>query len=156
MLQTIVEDDKRGRVMSLYTMAFMGMAPFGSILGGALADHTGVAMTFFVGGGACLLGAADFWPANSRTATDGFANLPSQSELSSRLRSAYRTLPGYSEPMVVRLTISLTCPPYSIAVWGSVFQRAQASSRADLSPVWAHILICRLYPNAVKPEIAPL
>jgi MFS family permease len=59
-LQTIVDDDKRGRVMSLYTMAFMGMAPFGSILGGALAHHTGVAMTFFVGGGACLLGAADF------------------------------------------------------------------------------------------------
>jgi MFS family permease len=59
-LQTIVDDDKRGRVMSLYTMAFMGLAPFGSILGGALAHHTGVALTFMLGGGACILGAMDF------------------------------------------------------------------------------------------------
>jgi len=59
-LQTIVDDDKRGRVMSLYTMAFMGMAPFGSILGGALADHIGVPMTFLVGGIACIGGALLF------------------------------------------------------------------------------------------------
>jgi MFS family permease len=46
--------------MSLYTMAFMGMAPFGSILGGALADHIGVPMTFLVGGIACIGGALLF------------------------------------------------------------------------------------------------
>ena len=41
-LQTIVEDDKRGRVMSFYTMAFLGVAPLGSLLGGALAGRWGV------------------------------------------------------------------------------------------------------------------
>ena len=59
-LQTIVDDDKRGRVMSLYTMAFMGMAPFGSILGGALAHHIGVPMTFMIGGTFCIAGAVVF------------------------------------------------------------------------------------------------
>ena len=37
-LQTIVDEDKRGRVMSFYTMAFFGTAPFGSLLAGALAE----------------------------------------------------------------------------------------------------------------------
>ena len=37
-LQTIVEEDKRGRVMSFYTMAFMGLSPFGSLFSGVLAD----------------------------------------------------------------------------------------------------------------------
>jgi MFS family permease len=59
-LQTIVDDDKRGRVMSLYTMAFLGMAPFGSILGGALAHHAGVQTTFALGGVICLGGALFF------------------------------------------------------------------------------------------------
>ncbi|MCW8133164.1 MAG: MFS transporter [Planctomycetota bacterium] len=40
-LQTIVEDDKRGRVLSFFTTSFMGMAPFGSLLGGYLAGHLG-------------------------------------------------------------------------------------------------------------------
>jgi MFS family permease len=59
-LQTIVDDDKRGRVMSLYTMAFMGMAPFGSILGGALAHRIGVPATFVIGGAASIVGALLF------------------------------------------------------------------------------------------------
>lgn len=59
-LQTIVDDDKRGRVMSLYTMAVMGMAPFGSILGGAIAHRIGVPATFVIGGAACICGALLF------------------------------------------------------------------------------------------------
>jgi MFS family permease len=59
-LQTIVDDDKRGRVMSLYTMAVMGMTPFGSILGGALAHVIGVPTTFFIGGAICVGGAILF------------------------------------------------------------------------------------------------
>jgi len=55
-LQTIVEDDKRGRVMSLYTMAFMGMAPFGSLISGALAHRIGVQMTMLCGGVLCSVG----------------------------------------------------------------------------------------------------
>lgn len=57
LLQTMVDDDKRGRVMSLFTMAFMGMAPFGSLLGGGLASHVGGPNTLFVGGISCIIGA---------------------------------------------------------------------------------------------------
>jgi predicted MFS family arabinose efflux permease len=56
-LQTIVDDDKRGRVMSFYTAAFLGMTPFGSLIGGALADALGVSATLGLGGVACVLGA---------------------------------------------------------------------------------------------------
>jgi MFS family permease len=55
-LQTMVDDDKRGRVMSLYVMAFMGMAPFGSLLGGILASRIGAPITLIIGGASCILG----------------------------------------------------------------------------------------------------
>ncbi len=55
-LQTLVEEDKRGRVMSLYTMAFMGMVPFGSLLSGTLADMIGAPGTTMLGGIACIIG----------------------------------------------------------------------------------------------------
>ena len=56
-LQTIVEDDKRGRVMSFYSMAAMGMTPFGSLLAGTLSEIIGPANTVLVGGASCLMGA---------------------------------------------------------------------------------------------------
>jgi MFS family permease len=56
-LQTMVDDDKRGRVMSLYTMAFMGMAPFGSLVGGSLAGRIGAPNTLIISGASCILGA---------------------------------------------------------------------------------------------------
>jgi MFS family permease len=59
-LQTIVEDDKRGRVMSFYTMAFFGMVPFGSLLAGALANQMGAPHTVMIGGIACLVGSILF------------------------------------------------------------------------------------------------
>lgn len=59
-LQTIVDDDKRGRVMSFYSMAFMGMAPFGSLLAGALANRIGAPATLLLGGALCIAGAAWF------------------------------------------------------------------------------------------------
>jgi MFS family permease len=59
-LQTVVEDDKRGRVMSFYTMAFMGTAPFGSLLLGAVADRVGAAAAIGFGGGACVVAALAF------------------------------------------------------------------------------------------------
>lgn len=49
-LQTIVDDDKRGRVMSLYTAAFLGMSPFGAVAAGWLADRIGIATTLTLGG----------------------------------------------------------------------------------------------------------
>lgn len=53
-LQTIVEDNKRGRVMSLYTMAFLGMYPLGSLLAGVLADVLGTDRAFWISGLVCL------------------------------------------------------------------------------------------------------
>lgn len=55
-LQTIVEEGKRGRMMSFYVMAITGMAPFGSLLAGALASAVGAANTLRIGGSVCLLG----------------------------------------------------------------------------------------------------
>jgi predicted MFS family arabinose efflux permease len=59
-LQTIVDDDKRGRVMSLYMMSFLGSAPLGSLLAGAMADRIGAPDTVLLGGLSCLVGAAWF------------------------------------------------------------------------------------------------
>jgi predicted MFS family arabinose efflux permease len=52
-LQTIVEDDKRGRVMSLYTAAFLGMSPLGAVVAGSIAEYVGVARTLTAGGLCC-------------------------------------------------------------------------------------------------------
>ena len=59
-LQTVVEDDKRGRVMSLFTMSFIGMAPFGSLIAGALANIIGARYTLLIGGTSCLAGGVFF------------------------------------------------------------------------------------------------
>ncbi|MGA2464545.1 MAG: MFS transporter [Thermodesulfobacteriota bacterium] len=59
-LQTIVEEDKRGRIMGFYTMAFMGMVPFGSLLAGTLANNIGAPNTVMIGGVACILGSVLF------------------------------------------------------------------------------------------------
>jgi MFS family permease len=61
MLQTIVDDDKRGRVMSLYAMSFRGIAPFGSLLAGAAAGLIGASLTLIIGGFFCLIGAIYFF-----------------------------------------------------------------------------------------------
>jgi MFS family permease len=55
-IQTVVDEDKRGRMMSLYVMAFMGMAPFGSLAGGSLAARIGASNTLIIGGASCILG----------------------------------------------------------------------------------------------------
>jgi MFS family permease len=60
-LQTIVDDDKRGRIMSLYTMAFLGMAPFGSLLVGSLASNIGAMNTIMINGLVVLCAAFLFW-----------------------------------------------------------------------------------------------
>ena len=60
-IQTIVPEDRRGRVMSYYTVAFVGMAPFGSLLAGWLAHAIGAQATVIVSGVACLAGALWFW-----------------------------------------------------------------------------------------------
>ncbi|HET6934780.1 MAG TPA: MFS transporter, partial [Candidatus Angelobacter sp.] len=59
-LQTITPDDKRGRVMSYYTVAIVGMAPFGSLLSGWLAARIGAPLALAIGGAACVAGAGAF------------------------------------------------------------------------------------------------
>jgi len=58
-LQTIVDEDKRGRVMSFYTLAFIGAAPVGSLLAGALANQIGAVPTVVVCGLLCII--ASLW-----------------------------------------------------------------------------------------------
>ena len=60
LIQTMVPDELRGRVMAVYSMMFMGMAPFGAFFGGALAHHAGAPITVAVGGVACVIGAVWF------------------------------------------------------------------------------------------------
>ena len=59
-IQTIVEEDLRGRVMAFYTMAFLGTAPIGSLIAGVAADRIGPPRTITIGGIACLLAAVWF------------------------------------------------------------------------------------------------
>ncbi|MBX9963494.1 MAG: MFS transporter [Burkholderiales bacterium] len=56
-LQTQVDDQFRGRMISLYVMAFLGLAPFGGLWAGYLADRTGAPVTLAIGGVACLVAA---------------------------------------------------------------------------------------------------
>jgi len=63
LLQTIVVDDKRGRVMSFYSMAFVGSAPFGSLIAGAVAQRVGAPRTLAAGAAGLLAVALVFWRA---------------------------------------------------------------------------------------------
>jgi len=60
-LQTIVDDDKRGRVMSFFAVSFMGVAPFGSLFAGSLASRIGAPDTLVITGLCCILGALLFY-----------------------------------------------------------------------------------------------
>ena len=73
LIQSMVPDQLRGRVMSLYSMMFLGMSPFGSLLAGALADRIGAPVTMAIGGLASCLGGLAFarkWPAMRGPARD--------------------------------------------------------------------------------------
>jgi MFS family permease len=65
LIQTMVPDELRGRVMAVYSMMFMGMAPFGALVAGAVANHIGAPITVALGGLTCLAGSLIFgsrWP----------------------------------------------------------------------------------------------
>jgi MFS family permease len=61
LIQVMVPDALRGRVMAVYSMMFMGMAPIGALLGGALADRLGAPVTVAIGGLASVAGSIWFW-----------------------------------------------------------------------------------------------
>ncbi len=60
LVQAMVPDELRGRVMSVYSMMFMGLAPFGALLAGTLAGYIGSSETVAIGGIACIIGAVIF------------------------------------------------------------------------------------------------
>jgi MFS family permease len=60
LIQAMVPDELRGRVMAVYTMMFMGMAPLGSLFAGAVADRLGAPVTLSIGGVVCMIAAAVF------------------------------------------------------------------------------------------------
>jgi len=60
LLQSMVPGEMRGRVVALYTMMFMGVAPFGAFFAGAIAHHIGAPWTVAIGGVACIAGAIVF------------------------------------------------------------------------------------------------
>ena len=60
LIQAMVPDNLRGRVMAVYSMMFMGMAPIGALVAGSLAHRLGAARTVLLGGAVCIVGAAVF------------------------------------------------------------------------------------------------
>jgi MFS family permease len=60
LIQSMVPDSLRGRVMAVYAMVFMGMAPFGALFAGTAADRIGAPYTVAIGGFGCICGAALF------------------------------------------------------------------------------------------------
>jgi MFS family permease len=60
LIQTLVSDKLRGRVMAVYSMMLLGMAPFGALVAGTLAHHLGAPTTVTLGGSVCILAAAVF------------------------------------------------------------------------------------------------
>ena len=61
LIQSMVPDHLRGRVMGVYSMMLMGMAPFGGLLAGVVADRFGAPTTVAIGGVICLAAAGIFW-----------------------------------------------------------------------------------------------
>lgn len=61
LIQSMVPDELRGRVMAMYSMMFMGMAPFGALFGGSVADRLGAPVAVSMGAVACIGGAFLFW-----------------------------------------------------------------------------------------------
>ncbi len=61
MLQTIADEDKRGRVMSFYAMALMGTTPIGNLLSGTLASGIGIPYTLLISGTITILSGVWLW-----------------------------------------------------------------------------------------------
>jgi MFS family permease len=97
-IQTVVDDDKRGRVMAIYAMAFMGMAPFGSLLAGWIASRLGAPHTIMISGLMSMAGALAF-----------FTRL---GEMRAKVRPVYQRM-GISPEMASGLqsAAALTAPP---------------------------------------------
>lgn len=100
LLQTIVEERMRGRLMSFYAMAFLGTAPFGSLLAGTLAARIGAPMTIALGGGVSVVAAAWFhaklpeWQEGVRPIYERLGIIP---RMASEMREAARRMEPVEE-----------------------------------------------------------
>jgi MFS family permease len=102
LIQTMVPDDLRGRVMSVYSMMFMGMAPFGALLAGAIAHRLGAPITVALGGGVCIVGSLVFgskWPslrseARQLIVAQGMRSGEPPEEMNGQLDALDRRKPG--------------------------------------------------------------
>jgi MFS family permease len=100
-IQTIVDEDKRGRIMSFYTMSFMGTAPFGSLIAGGLADRFGAPFAVMVGGAVCVAGAIVFafqLPAMSRMVRPIYSRMGIIPEIAAGVGSATELTEPPEEP----------------------------------------------------------
>ncbi|MCW8812273.1 MAG: MFS transporter [Chlorobium sp.] len=91
LLQTISEENKRGRVMSFYTMAFRGMSPFGSLIAGSLGNSIGAPATLVLSGGISLIGVFVFYlklPGLRKVVRPIYENLGILPQLASGVQSA--------------------------------------------------------------------
>jgi MFS family permease len=70
LIQLTVKEEFRGRIMSLYTLMFIGTAPFGSFLLGTIAEHFGTPTATLASGLACAVGAVGLLPAARATRRD--------------------------------------------------------------------------------------
>jgi MFS family permease len=80
LLQTLVAEDKRGRVVSLYTMMVTGLAPLGGLLAGLVADRVGTAAALRLAGGLCVMGWVAFVMRFRRSQPDGLLRPPADGE----------------------------------------------------------------------------
>jgi MFS family permease len=80
LIQRMVPDRLRGRVMAVYSMMFVGMAPFGGLLAGVLANRFGAPATVAAGGMACIAGAAVFRTHLPRVRAEGRELILAQTE----------------------------------------------------------------------------
>jgi MFS family permease len=95
LIQAMVPDHLRGRVMSVYSMMFMGMAPFGALMGGAVADRVGAPLAVAVGAVASIAAATVFGlrlpnlrvEARQLILAQGIAGGEPSQEMTSQLRS---------------------------------------------------------------------
>ncbi len=83
LLQMLVENDKRGRVMSFYAVAFTGLYPIGSLIAGWLSEWMGLRATFMLQGGIAIICAGFFWHALPRLSEQMIAMLIARGQLSS-------------------------------------------------------------------------
>jgi len=92
-MQTIVDEDKRGRVMSFYAIAFIGMAPFGSLIGGSIAHKIGAPFTIVLCGILSIAGAVLFYTRLSEIRKFVRPYLRSNGYYSGKCRQNYNKLP---------------------------------------------------------------